>query len=292
MTKSAKPRKQHFFNLHVTSTISIALVLFLVGLMTLLMFLGRDVSNYVKESVGMSVILDDSISTNNRAMIEKFYKTTSYAKSYTYISKDQALEDHIRDLGDNPKDFLGYNPLLASYEVKLNADYANIDSITRIEQALKQIAGVKQVIYQRDIIHLVNDNIKKTGFILLGIAAILLFISIVLLNNTIRITIYSKRFTINTMKLVGARSGFIRGPIVRRNLLNGLISAVIAIALLAGTLYHLQKDIGTNFNLLRPDVIVTVSCVVILFGFIISYFASLFAVNRYLRMRTDNLYYI
>jgi cell division transport system permease protein len=174
----------------------------------------------------------------------------------------------------------------------LNADFANADSATKAEARLKQFAGVKQVMYQKDIVNLVNTNIQKTSFILFGVALILLFVSIVLLNNTIRISIYSKRFVINTMKLVGARAWFIRRPFILRSLLNGLIAALLALVLLAGALYYLQYEIGATFNLYRADVIVIVSGLVIAFALLITFFASLFAVNRYIRMQSDSYYLV
>jgi cell division transport system permease protein len=292
MSHSVKPRKQKFFNLHFTVTISIALVLFLVGFIALLLMLGKDVSNYVKENVNMSVVLEDSIGQDHRMALEKAIKTMPATKSFDYIDKDRALKEHIRDLGDNPQDFLGYNPLLASYEVKLNSDYATSEYVTKIEKTLKQYTGVKQVMYQKDIIGMVNSNIQKTGWILSGIAIILLFVAIILLNNTIRISIYSKRFLINTMKLVGARAWFIRRPFILNSLLNGLIAALLALVLLAGALYYLQIEIGANFNLYRWDIVAIVGGIVLIFALLITFLASLFAVNRYLRMRTDTYYFI
>ncbi|MDP4203290.1 MAG: permease-like cell division protein FtsX [Bacteroidota bacterium] len=292
MSNSAKTAKKKFFNLHFTVTVSISLVLFLIGFIALLLMVGKDVSNYVKENVNMSVVLEDSISPANRFALEKAVKAMPATKSYDYISKDQALKDHIRDLGENPQDFLGYNPLLASYEVKLKSDYANPDSASKMETQLKQFLGVKQVMYQKDIVHLVNNNIQKTGFILSGVALILLFVSIVLLNNTIRISIYSKRFLINTMKLVGAKAWFIRRPFILKSLLNGLTAALLALVMLAGAVYYLQYEIGATFNLYRLDVLVIVGGLVILFALIITFFASLFAVNRYIRMRTDSYYFV
>ncbi|MBB3187744.1 cell division protein FtsX [Microbacter margulisiae] len=292
MSHRASRQKKRFFNLHVISTISIAFVLFLIGLISILVIIGNDVSNYVKENVNMSVVIEDSISPHDLQVVQQLIQTMPGVKSYEYISKEQALKDHIRDLGENPADFLGYNPLLASFEVKLTSFYANTDSVSHIEKRLKKYAGVKQVIYQKDIIQLVNDNLTKTGYFLMGIAAILIFISTVLLNNTIRLSIYSKRFVINTMRLVGAKAWFIRRAFVWRYLWNGLIAAVIALALLGVAAYYVQIALGVNFNLYNLRVELMVSGVVVLFGLLISFFAALFAVNRYIRMRTNDMYFI
>ena len=169
--------------------------------------IGNPISGFISI---MSVVLEDTISPVDHFALEKVVKAMPGTKSYEYISKEQALKDHIRDLGEDPQEFLGYNPLLASYEIKLKSDYANPDSASKIEARLKQFLGVKQVMYQKDIVHLVNNNIQKTSFILLGAAIILLFVSIVLLNNTIRISIYSKRFLINTMLVYGMGEKSIR----------------------------------------------------------------------------------
>lgn len=292
MSHTVKTGKKKFFNLHFTVTVSIALVLFLIGFITLLLMVGRDVSNYVKENVNMSVVLEDTISTADHFALAKAVKAMPGTKSCEYISKEQALKDHIRDLGEDPQEFLGYNPLLASYEIKLKSDYANPDSTAKIETHLKQFVGVKQVMYQKDIVNLVNNNIQKTSFILLGAAIILLFVSIVLLNNTIRISIYSKRFLINTMKLVGAKAWFIRRPFIWKSLLNGLTAAVLALAMLAGAVYYIQYEIGAAFNLYRPEILVIVGGLVIVFALFITFFASLFAVNRYIRMQTDSYYFV
>ncbi len=292
MSYRQKRQKRLFFNMHLISTISIAFVLFLIGLISLLMIIGNEMSNYVKENVNMSVVLQDSIAPAKLQIIQRLLQATPGVKSYDYISKEQALKDHIRDLGENPADFLGYNPLLASFEVKLTSAYANTDSVSHIEKNLKQYAGVKQVIYQKDIIRLVNDNLKKTGYFLIGIAAILIFISIVLLNNTIRLSIYSKRFVINTMRLVGARAWFIRRAFVWRYLWSGLIAAVIALILLGISVYYVQIALGTNFDLYHIRITLMVSGVVILFGLFISFLAALFAVNRYIRMQTNDMYFI
>jgi len=292
MAYHKKRQKKLFFNSHFISTISIAFVLFLIGLISLLIIIGNEMSNYVKENVNMSVVLQDSIAPFKLQAIQNIIQATPGVKSYNYISKEKALQDHIRDLGENPADFLGYNPLLASFEVKLTSVYANTDSVAHIEKKLKQYAGVKQVIYQKDIIRLVNDNIKTTGYFLIGIAAILIFISIVLLNNTIRLSVYSKRFVINTMRLVGARAWFIRRAFIWRYLLNGLIASVIALILLGVSVYYVQVALGTNFDLYHLRIVLMVSGIVILFGLFISFLATLFAVNRYIRMQTNDMYFI
>ena len=177
-------RKYPFSNIHFTSTFSMSLVLFLVGLVCLLLFVGRDMSKYVKENINLSVILDDQAGAQNVQRIEKYLLSTPYVKSVEYISKKDALKDHIASLGENPEEFLGYNPLMASLEVKLKADYANQDSVSMIEAKLKSFEHINRVAYQKDMVSLVNENVKKFSLILLGLAVVLLFISVLILIGT------------------------------------------------------------------------------------------------------------
>ncbi|MGC3976857.1 MAG: FtsX-like permease family protein [Paludibacteraceae bacterium] len=195
-------------------------------------------------------------------------------------------------MGDNPADFLGFNPLLASIEVKLYSQYANNDSIKKIEEKLKRFPAIQQVFYQKDVITMVNDNIQKVTIILLGLAAILLLISFVLINNTVRLSIYSNRFLINTMKLVGADRWFIRRPYIGRSVLNGIFAGVIALALLTGLVYYLQYNYGLQWGMISWQTAVITVGVVLVSGILLTAVSSFFAVNRYLRMRTDDMYFV
>jgi cell division transport system permease protein len=151
-----------------------------------------------------------------------------------YVSKEDALKDHIASLGEDPQDFLGYNPLKASLEVKLKANYANTDSVAVIESKLGAFEYIDRIAYQKDMVSLVNENVRKVSLVLLGLAVVLLIVSIALINNTVRLSVYSNRFLINTMKLVGATHSFIRKPYIVKGMLNGLIAALIALVLLTG----------------------------------------------------------
>ncbi|MEI7503203.1 MAG: permease-like cell division protein FtsX, partial [Paludibacter sp.] len=158
-TGKKKIRKQKFKNIHITSTISMSLVLFLIGLVSLLMFMARDMSTYVKENINLSIVLNDEIGKEYATRIEKYLLSSPYTKSEVYISKEDALKDHITSLGENPQDFLGYNPLMASIEVKLKAEYANTDSVNMIEAKLKTFENINRVVYQKDMVSLVNENV-------------------------------------------------------------------------------------------------------------------------------------
>ena len=288
-TKVIKPGS---LKIHLTSTISMSLVLFLVGLVFLLLFVARDMSTYVKENINLSIILDDGIRSSDVKRIEDYLKTSPYAKTVEYISKADALKDHISSLGENPQDFLGYNPLKASLEVKLHALYANNDSVSVVEQKLKTFDHINRVVYQKDMVSLVNDNVKKVSFILLGLALVLLIVSIALINNTIRLSLYSNRFLINTMKLVGATPWFIRKPYMVSSMINGLIASFISIFLLAGIVYFVQYQFGVSELFANYLNFIFVGLIVIISGVILAGSSSYFAVGRYLKMRTNDMFSI
>jgi len=285
-------RKTGLRNIQLTSTVSMSLVLFLVGLVFLLLLVARDMSTYVKENINLSVILEDKISGAEEQRLVKYLEASPYAKSVEYISKEAALKDHISSLGDNPQEFLGYNPLKASIEVKLHAQYANNESVALIQSKLKAFVDINRVVYQKDMVSLVNDNVKKLSMVLLGIAAILLFVSIALINNTIRLGLYSNRFLINTMKLVGATPWFIRRPYLISSIVNGLIASVISIFLLIGVIFFVQTEFGVPGMMMPTANIFLVSLSVIFLGALLTGVSSYFAVGRYLRMNSNELHII
>lgn len=288
-TKVIKPGS---LKIHLTSTISMSLVLFLVGLVFLLLFVARDMSTYVKENINLSIILDDGIHGSEIKRIEDYLKASPYAKTVEYISKADALKDHISSLGENPQDFLGYNPLKASLEVKLHALYANNDSVSVVEQKLKTFDHINRVVYQKDMVSLVNDNVKKVSLILLGLALVLLVVSVALINNTIRLSLYSNRFLINTMKLVGATPWFIRKPYMISSMINGLIASFISIFLLAGIVYFVQYQFGVSELFANYLNFIFVGIIVIISGVMLAGLSSYAAVGRYLKMRTNDMFSI
>lgn len=287
-----KKQKQSFWNMHLTSTISISLVLFLIGLTCMLLLGAHDMSKHVKENIKLSILLDDKIEEDYVKRIERYLLASPYAKSVEYVSKDDALKELIETLGEDPQEFLGYNPLLASLEVNLNAAYANSDSVAMIESKLKTFENINRVVYQRDVFNLVNDNVRKISFILLGIALILLFISIALINNTIRLAIYSNRFLINTMKLVGATSWFIRKPYMRRSMFNGLTAAILAIICLGGLFYYIQNKFGFEELNISLQTAAIVCSIIILTGILITGISSYRSVGRYVKMDTNEMYFV
>ncbi len=296
MEENAKKQKASFFNLHLTQNISISLVLFMVGLITWLLLMTTNFAHKSQENISVSAILDDSISVEDQARLEKYISSAKFAKKYEYISKDSALAELISEVGQDPTPLLGTNPINASFEIYLSQQYANIDSIQNVVvPRLHDFQGVIDTIYQQDIVEMLNNNVGRLLWLFSAIVLVLLFISIVLINNTIRLTIYSKRFIINTMRLVGAKNSFIRRPFVKKALLNGVISALISILLLAGAIYLMQIQINGYSNLkelYNPEVTVPVAVIMIVISMIINYLATLFAVNRYLRMASDKLYFV
>ncbi len=291
--KKNRKKKKLFRNSGVTATISMALVLFLVGLITLSLFLARNMTNFVKENLNLSIVLNENTNDRQTQQIENFLKKSDFTKSIQYISKEQALKEHIAYLGEDPQAFLGYNPLLAVFEVKLNTNYANSDSLQMIQNKLKQFGNsISEVSYQKDVVDEVNSNIQKISIVLIGLTIILMLISFVLINNTIRLRTYSNRFLINTMRLVGAKSWFIRKPYIVQSIINGLIAALIALILLAGVTYYAVYNFGLSLKIIDTNLLLIVSAIVILTGILLTAISSYFAVGRYLRMRTDDYYYI
>ena len=288
-----KKYKESFFNLHFTSTVSISLVLFMIGLIVSLYLTTHYFTVKSKENISLSIILNDTISESDLSRLERYLSATEYTKQTVYISRDSALKEHIAAIGEDPSEFLGYNPLSASLEVFLTSEYASTDSINNVILPRLQIFdGITNITYQKEMIELLNNNVNKLSLILSLIALVMLFISIVLINNTIRLSIYSKRFIINTMQLVGAKNSFIRRPFVKCSLINSFIATFLALLMLGGSIYLVQTQIGTTINLYQLEIIIPVVVIIFFISLIINYIATVVAVNRYLRMRTEQLYFI
>lgn len=276
----------------VTSSISTTLVLLLLGLVVFFVLGAHNLSVYVKENINFSILISDDMKESDILKLQKKLDKEPFVKATEYISKKQALREQTEAMGTDPQEFLGYNPFTASIEVKLHSDYANSDSIAKIEKKIKKNTNIQEVLYQKDLIDAVNDNIRNISLMLLGLAVILTFISFALINNTIRLTIYSKRFLIHTMKLVGASWGFIRRPFLRRNFWIGVLSAVIADAVLWGAAYWLVSYEPELIRVITPDVMLLVSVSVLIFGVLITWLCALLSINKYLKMKAGTLYYI
>jgi cell division transport system permease protein len=292
MAENKKINSVSFFNSRFTSVISIALVLFLLGLIFLMGLLGNKLSVYVKENITFSIVLKDSQREADIKKIQQNLNSLPFIKSTEYISKEQAAKELEEEIGENPETFLGFNPLQASIDVKLHSAYANPDSLQVIEKKIKSYTSVSELLYRKDMMQIVSENMKHVTIILLTLACMLMIISFVLISNTIRLLIYSKRFLIHTMKLVGATSAFIRRPFIGYNMISGIFASLLAIGMLAGVLYYLQNELKGFISVLDVHTLFVVFSVVVLLGILLSVVATVAAVNKYLRLDVDKLYYL
>jgi cell division transport system permease protein len=263
----------------------------MLGLLGLILLHTKKLSDYVKENIGLTVVLKDSIREADINQFQKSLDAAHYVKSTEFVNKEQAAATLKQDLGEDFIQFLGYNPLLSSIDVHLKADFANSDSLRWIEKEITQNVNVKEIYYQKSLVDLVNENVKKIGLIILVFSSLLLVISIALINNSIRLSIYSKRFIIRTMQLVGATQGFIRKPFVFSGIRHGIYGALIAIALLIGIIYWAQSEIPELIVLQDVDLFASLFGIVLFLGIFITWICTYFAVRKYLRLKTDDLYY-
>ncbi len=291
-SRPTSPQSPLFDMQFVTSCISTTLVLLLLGLVVFFVLAARNLSVYVKENINFSIVISDDMKERDILHLQKSLNNEPFVKSTEYISKKQALEEQTEAMGTDPQEFLGYNPFSASIEVKLKSDYANADSIAKIEKQIRRNTDIQDVLYQKDLVDAVNDNIRKISLLLLGLAVILALISFALINNTIRLAVYSKRFLIHTMKLVGASWGFIRRPFLRRNFWIGVLSAALADGLLWATATWLVEREPELVKVITPEVMLLVSVAVLVFGVLITWLCALLSVNKYLRMKAGALYHI
>jgi cell division transport system permease protein len=276
---------------YVTSVVSIALVLFMLGLLGLIALHARRLSDYVKENIGFSIIMKENVPESNILIYQKALNATSFVKTTEYITRERAAAELQKDLGEDFVDFLGYNPLLPSIEVRLKADYANNDSLKLIEQHVMGNSQVKEVYYQKSLVDTVNQNVRKISAVLLGFSLLLLLISVALINNTIRLSVYAKRFLIKSMLLVGATQGFIQRPFLVKGLLQGLAAAFFAIVLLIGVLYLAGRQMPELVGLQDANMFLALFGLIIIAGLTLSGISTWLAVRKFLRMKTDHLYY-
>lgn len=274
----------------VTATISTTLVLLLLGMVLFFVLTARNLSVYVRENINFSLVLDDGMDNRDILRLQRSLEKQPFVKEMTYISKEDALKDYVREMGIDPRRFAGFNPLRASLEIRLKSAYANTDSIERIEKLLGQESHIKDIVYQQELIDAINKNIGRISLLLLGLAALLLLISFALINNTIKLTIYAKRFLIHTMQLVGAGWGFIRQPFLWRNFWVGLFAGLLADAALWGLAGWLVTSEPGLVEVVTSEVMGLVAAAVLVAGVLITCFCALLSINKYLRMRTEALY--
>lgn len=291
-SKSRNNAVSYFDMQFITSSISTTLVLLLLGLVVFFVLAANNLSVYVRENINFSVLISDDMKETDILKLQKRLNNEPFVKETEYISKKQALKEQTEAMGTDPQEFLGYNPFTASIEIKLHSDYANSDSIAKIEKLIKRNTNIQDVLYQKDLIDAVNENIRNISLVLLALAVMLTFISFALINNTIRLAIYSKRFLIHTMKLVGASWGFIRRPFLKRNIWSGVLAAFIADTILMGAAYWLVSYEPELIRLITPEVMLLVSGAVLVFGVVITFLCAYLSINKYLRMKASTLYYV
>lgn len=276
--------------IYVSTVISISLVLLMLGLLGLILVHGKNLSNYVKENIVLNVIINEGTKEVDVLALQKQIEVNTNVKSTQYISKELAARNLTQELGEDFIKFLGYNPLLSSIDVYLKADFANNASIDNFIKQFQKNPLINEVRYQKSLIDNINQNIRTISLVLLCFGGILLILAIALINNTIRLAIYSQRFLIKSMQLVGATRSFIRNPFIGYGILHGLIAGLIAIILLIGTLYFSQQQIPELIILRNYYEFGIVFLGVIGVGILISGLSTYFAVTKYLKSKSNNLY--
>ena len=270
--------------------ISLSLVLFVVGLLSLALINAQKLSNYIKENIGFSIMLKEN---TNQFEVKKFNKSIDampFTKSTSFVSKDAATSELESDLGEEFVDFLGFNPILASIDVKLNPDYSNNDSLSVISNNLIKNSLVHEIYYQKNLISRINNNVKKLSLFLITFCIILFFIAFALINNTIRLSVYSKRFLIKTMRLVGAKNSFIQKPFILDGLYQGMYSAIFAIFMLMGSIQLVQAETASLLNITDLKIIGLVFILIFIIGIILSSLSTYFAVKKFINVSESELY--
>jgi cell division transport system permease protein len=252
----------------------------------------RNLIRHVRENVVLTVVMHEDATPEDINRMKNLVQVAPYVVSSRYVTREEALKEHIETLGEDPEKFLGYNPLTDAFELRLKEVYMQADSIKVIDERLSSLPYVNKVIYHADVINILDQNINKVVIVLLIVALVLLVIALVLIVNTIQLHIYSKRFLINTMRLVGATPWVIKWPFIRRNIWTGIEASFIACALLCGVYYYCATKLSLVLFELNYFTIGSIVSVIFISGFVITFFASLMATNRYIRMKTNKLYEI
>ena len=276
---------------YVSLVISVSLVLFLLGVLGLVLINAKELADYLRESLSFSIMLDDNAKEPDIRMLQKDLDAKPYVKSTEYISKDAAALKMKKELGEDFISFLGDNPLPPSIDVYLHSGYTSPDSVAKIEKYVREYTFVKEVSVPESLLFLINENVKKISLFLLVISAFLFLIALTIINNTIRLSIYSRRFIIRTMQLVGATRAFIRGPFLIQSAIQGLLAALVAMSLLIGLLYLIEKEFFLMFSFESTYLLFLLGASIIITGILINVISTFFSVNRYLSISEDKLYY-
>ncbi len=285
-----KYNKRRYKTAYGTTVVSISLVLFMLGLMGLLAYHARKLSDFVKENIGVTIVMNENVTESEIMAFKANLDSKSYVKSTEYITKEQAAQKMTQELGEDFVGFIGYNPLPSTIIMHIVAAYTNNESLQQIENEIKKSDLVKEVEYQKSMVSLINNNISKISFGILGFAGLLLIISIILIYNTIRLGIYSKRMLIKSMLLVGATQSFIRRPFIKTGIWQGIIGGIIAILLLSAILVLILEKIPEIAVLQDIGFVAVLFAGVLVFGVFLTWFSNYFAVKKYLNINSDDLY--
>lgn len=283
-----KPRRRKIS--YFSTVLSIGLVLFMLGLFGLIVIYANEVKDYVRENVQFTVLFREAANEAEVMRLQKQLEAEAFVKRTEYISKEQAMAILTEELGEQPDEIIGFNPLPATIEVYFESDFAVADSIEAVVVELEQNPLVREVHYQRALLDNIDRYIRTAALAILGLSLLLLIIAITIINSTIRLTLFSKRFLIKSMQLVGATPGFIRRPFMLRALLNGFLGTLLAIALLALLVYGLWDRLPLDLLFLHEEYLFILAGSIILLGLLITWLSSYFALNRYLRLKLDELY--
>jgi cell division transport system permease protein len=275
---------------YLSTIVGITLVLFMLGVLGLVLLNARKLSTELRENIQLQVLLDASATSKDVSAVKTALLEKNYVRSTAYVSKETAAKELSESIGENFIDFLDFNPLSESFNISLIEDSTSASAIENIEKDLLTVNHIESINYNADLIRLVNQNVKKVTVILAGLSALLLLVSIALINNTIRLAIFSKRFLIRTMKLVGATHAFIRKPFIIKSFYQGLVSALLAFCLIMGLLVFLKNEMPGFFMQNDADSFIIIFMGVVGIGMLISYFATYFAVRKYIRLTTEKLY--
>ena len=284
-------QKRKLISSYFSVVLSIALVLFLLGMLGLLVLNTKKMADHFKEQITISVFLKDTAKEVEIDQLQKSLSMAEYTKAAIYVSKEEAAKKHSEEIGENFMDFLGYNPLKNSIDVNLNADFVSPEKIEEIAFEISAKSYVDEVSYDKPLVGLLNDNVKRIGFWILVASGVFTFIAVLLINSSIRLSIYSKRFIIKTMQMVGATKSFIRKPFIWTNIKLGMLGSVLALFALAGLLYYLDANFPDLGLLQDPAVLIILFIGVFVLGLLISLLSTYFATQRFLNLRTDELYY-
>src|SRR3970040_1973222 len=283
-------QKRRVISSYFSVVLSVFLVLFLLGILGFFIINSKKLANYFKEKIAMTVFFKNEANDSILKGFGKELKVAPYAKSSVFVSKEAAAKQHTDIIGEDFMTFLGENPLQNSYDIHLKAAYVEKDSIAKIEKQLRANPMVSDIVYDKQLVNMVNDNIKKVSMWILIISGFLTFIAVLLINSSLRLSIHSNRFIIKTMQMVGATKSFIRKPFVMRSIRLGMLGAALAILALLGVLAYVETSFP-DLGILNDKILIAVVLLAVLgFGILITWLSTYFATQRFLNLRTDDLY--